>query len=198
MNKFVNIHSYKINTLSEGPGKRFAIWFQGCLKRCKGCCNQEILAVKKMNIISINDICSLILKSKNENNIEGVTFLGGEPILQIYGLIDIVKFCKKINLTSIVFSGYYKEEIQKMFPKESIELFNNIDILIDGPFEIENLETNRAYIGSKNQRTHFFTDKYDNSIFKNKNSLEIVSNLEYLIINGYPVNSNKKENNNGK
>src|SRR6059058_3547475 len=30
-------------TEAEGPGKRFALWFQGCPLRCPGCCNPEML-----------------------------------------------------------------------------------------------------------------------------------------------------------
>ena len=30
-------------TEAEGPGKRFAVWFQGCPLRCPGCCNPEFL-----------------------------------------------------------------------------------------------------------------------------------------------------------
>ena len=33
--------SYLSKTRSLGPGKRFAIWMQGCAKRCKGCINPE-------------------------------------------------------------------------------------------------------------------------------------------------------------
>ncbi|HEY8504811.1 MAG TPA: 4Fe-4S cluster-binding domain-containing protein, partial [Gemmataceae bacterium] len=33
-------------TEAEGPGKRFAVWFQGCPLRCPGCCNPEFLPFK--------------------------------------------------------------------------------------------------------------------------------------------------------
>ena len=31
------------HTEAEGPGVRFALWFQGCPLRCPGCCNPEML-----------------------------------------------------------------------------------------------------------------------------------------------------------
>ena len=31
------------STEAEGPGRRFALWFQGCSLRCPGCCNPEML-----------------------------------------------------------------------------------------------------------------------------------------------------------
>lgn len=187
--KTVNLYTYLNFTYSEGPGKRFSIWFQGCLKRCKGCCNQKLLKVYKNNIYSVDFICEEIRKSKELNDIEGVTFLGGEPILQIYSLIDIVKFCKKQGLSTLVFSGYYKQEIELMFPKESKILFENLDILIDGPFEIEKLDKKRKWIGSSNQNICFFSDRYSlKNFYKDLESIEIRVDEKELILNGAPIN----------
>ena len=33
-------------TQAEGPGLRTAIWVQGCLKRCVGCCNGKFLKIQ--------------------------------------------------------------------------------------------------------------------------------------------------------
>ena len=43
-------------TEAEGPGRRFALWFQGCPLRCPGCCNPEYLPFKGGNSIAIADI----------------------------------------------------------------------------------------------------------------------------------------------
>lgn len=186
--KTANLYKYISSTESEGPGKRFTIWFQGCLKRCKGCCNLNMLRLENKNIIYIEELKEKIIDSKIKNNIEGITFLGGEPILQIYALIDLVKFCKEQGLSSMVFSGYKKEEIERMLPEESKELFENLDILIDGEFEIDNIDNERKWIGSKNQKIHFFTDRYTMNDFLSdyKKSIEIRSDNKELIINGYP------------
>ena len=185
----VNLYNYIEDTVSEGPGKRFSIWFQGCLKRCKGCCNQELLRIYNNNIYEIEEINSKILNAKEKYNIEGITLLGGEPLLQIYGLIEISKFCKENDLTVMLFSGYYKFEIEKIFPIESKILFENIDLLIDGPFEINNLDNERRWIGSKNQNIHFFTDRYniDDFVKNNIRSVEIRISKEDFTLNGWPI-----------
>ncbi|WP_156300463.1 4Fe-4S single cluster domain-containing protein [Streptobacillus canis] len=189
MNKnTINIYSYIEATKSEGPGVRFCIWFQGCLKRCIGCCNTKLLKIEKKNILLIDEICQKILNAKEKYNIEGVTFLGGEPILQIYGLINIANYVKSLGLTNIVFSGYYKSELEKMLPNEIDTLFKIIDVLIDGPFEINNLDKKRRWIGSSNQNIHFFTNNYSIKDFEGKlSSLEIRLKDKELIINGYPL-----------
>lgn len=187
MNNTINIYSYIENTYSEGPGLRFTIWFQGCLKRCKGCCNEKILRIYNNNIYTVEEICGKILEAKEKYGIEGITFLGGEPILQIYGVIDIAKFCREHSLTSMLFTGYYKKEIEKIFPVESKELFSNLDIMIDGPFEIDNLDNERRWIGSKNQNIFMFTDAYSKNIFNNTfKSVEIRIDEEGLVLNGWP------------
>lgn len=43
---WLNISHIVEATEAEGPGLRFVIWVQGCLKRCKGCCNGELLKIK--------------------------------------------------------------------------------------------------------------------------------------------------------
>ena len=78
----LNIASIRKCTESEGIGKRFAIWTQGCLKRCKNCCNSNMQSFVARNIIDSEIIIKDIKLSKEKYDIEGITLIGGEPILQ--------------------------------------------------------------------------------------------------------------------
>ncbi len=45
---YLNLASIRMCTESEGPGRRLAIWVQGCKKRCTGCCNPDMQEIKKI------------------------------------------------------------------------------------------------------------------------------------------------------
>ncbi|MDA1467262.1 radical SAM protein [Brachyspira hyodysenteriae] len=107
----LNINSIRECSKSEGIGKRFAIWTQGCMKRCRNCCNTHMQPIIKKHIIDCDDIIEQIKYSKENYHIEGITLLGGEPILQSKGLAYIAKWCRENNLSVILFSGYTLEEI---------------------------------------------------------------------------------------
>src|ERR1700722_18171025 len=66
-------------TEAEGPGKRFALWFQGCPLRCPGCCNPEFLPFKGGASYTLPRVLSEIEEARAEGDIEGITLLGGEP-----------------------------------------------------------------------------------------------------------------------
>src|SRR5437763_8411542 len=66
-------------TEAEGPGKRFAVWFQGCPLRCPGCCNPEMLPFEGGHECSVVQLIDDIRQAKAEHAIEGISLLGGEP-----------------------------------------------------------------------------------------------------------------------
>lgn len=189
MTKFLNLAEIRECTESEGPGKRFALWCQGCRKRCPGCCNTHMQPLEKLHIVSADDVIELIRKSQQVNNIEGVSFIGGEPMLQAQGLSEIAKWCHENNLTVLVFTGYLLEELKTVDDKDINDLLNNIDLLVDGPYVQELYDTERDWIGSKNQCLHFLTDKYKPGIEKycNEHSVEFIVDNTEVQVNGWPI-----------
>ena len=169
------------NTKVEGPETRYCIWVQGCSRHCKGCQAVHTWSHAGGVLYKVNDIIADIKKQKN---IEGVTFLGGEPFEQAEALGIIAKAVKKEGLGVLCFTGGLLEELQ--LKDENKTLLENIDLLIDGAFEIENVDYSRPWCGSTNQRYHFLTNRYNEDIFeKYKNKIEInISKNGDIFMNG--------------
>ncbi|HHW39153.1 MAG TPA: radical SAM protein [Bacillales bacterium] len=179
------IHRYLPVTTVEGPGKRFCIWVQGCSIRCEGCGVPWTWNKEKGRAISIEQLFTEIKKSKQENGIEGVTFLGGEPFDQAMTLGKLAMMAKDLGLTVMTFSGYLYEDLQKR--DECQDLLAVADLLIDGPFVKSKLDLKRPWVGSSNQRYHFLTSAYKHL----ENNLESIGNkLEIRIYDDGTVSIN--------
>lgn len=164
---------YKIleETNVEGPFTRFCIWVQGCSRHCKGCYVQNTWDKSKGKIFSVDDIFE---KIKTKKNIEGVTFLGGEPFEQAEALGILAEKCKNIGLGVLTFTGGNYEELKELNDTNINRLLENTDLLIDGKFDEEKLDYSLPWVGSSNQRYIFLTDRYSEETIKNsKNKIEI-------------------------
>ena len=149
--------SFEAVTETLGPGKRYAIWVQGCKKRCKGCINPAGWSLDGGHEKTVEQIYSSIVSQKG---LTGVTISGGEPFLQFEELGKLISLIKESTLLDVmVFSGFSVEEIQKTYGENFEKMKKYIDILVDGEY-IENLNTGSMYRGSDNQRFFFFTPKY--------------------------------------
>lgn len=137
--------------LNNGIGCRVTLWLSGCSHKCKGCHNPESWDYYFGHIYNsetkkkILDICKLPY-------IKGLTLSGGEP-LQFTNTKELADLCKEVhNLNKDVwcYTGYYYKELPKPL-KEFVD--NNVDVLVDGPFEIDKLDTtsNNPFKGSINQ-----------------------------------------------
>lgn len=182
------------NTTVEGPGVRFCIWVQGCKKHCKDCWAKETWKFGVGKKYSVEELLSMIKLEKD--NIEGVTFLGGEPFEQSQELSELASGIKKLGLSIVCFTGY---EIDALKAKKDVyidKFLSKIDLLIDGGFEVENYDLSRPWVGSSNQRYLFLTDFYSEDIiskFKNKVEVRIGEDGK-LEINGMGDFQRIKEN----
>ena len=161
---WLNIAKIIDATEAEGPGVRGAIWTQGCLKRCQGCCNGEFLRIKPATIRTIEEIIERIEYNQINYNIEGITLLGGEPFIQAEGLSMVASSCQKLGLSVMIFTGYMLDELVEQCFKGSINLLKYTDILVDGEFDINQIEEKRNWVGSKNQMFNYLTSRYSEEI----------------------------------
>lgn len=168
-------------TTVEGPGNRFCIWTQGCKKHCKGCWAVDTWSFGTGKKYNVSDLYAQI---KSIENIEGVTFLGGEPFEQAEELSKLASLIKSDGLSIVCFTGYSYEELSSV--PFADELLKYVDLLIDGGFEKDKFDLSRPWVGSSNQRYIFLTDFYSiEDVKKYKNKIEArISSDGKLEING--------------
>lgn len=178
-------------TEAEGPGRRFAVWLQGCPLRCPGCCNPEMLSFEGGTAISLGDLIAQIEAAVHTQEVEGVTLLGGEPLAHAAGAAALARAVHQRGLTVMVFSGYTLEEARRLSDSAVAELLAVTDILVDGPYLRDRPETQRRWIGSANQRIHFLSNRYraDDPRWLLPNTLEIRLRGTELTVNGFPARS---------
>jgi anaerobic ribonucleoside-triphosphate reductase activating protein len=178
-------------TEAEGPGIRFALWFQGCPLRCPGCCNPEMLPFEGGSPVSVAEIVAGVEQAARDHGVEGITLLGGEPLAHAAGAAVLARALREKGLTVMVFSGYTLEEAQALPDTAVADLLACVDILVDGPYIREQPDTRRRWIGSTNQRIHFLSDRYreDDPRWLLPNTLEIRLRGLELTVNGFPARS---------
>ena len=190
-NVFVPVAQIIPVTEAEGPGVRFALWFQGCPLRCPGCCNPEMLPFEGGRSVALPALLEQIQASATDHGIEGITLLGGEPLAHAAGGAALARRVRDRGLSIMVFSGYTLEEARRLPDPAVAELLALTDILVDGPYDRAQPETRRRWIGSANQRAHFLTDRYraDDPRWLLPNTLEIRLRGQELSVNGFPARS---------
>ena len=145
-------------------------------------------ALVKREVVKTHSLIEKIEKSRVINGIEGITLLGGEPILQSIGLAKVAKWCSQNDLSVLLFSGYTLQEMQSMKLEGLAELLKYTDVLIDGEYIDELYDESRGIVGSSNQKNHFFTNFYNLNDFKNEVRVEIVLKKDSLRMNGWAIN----------
>lgn len=140
------IFDIKRFAVHDGPGIRTTVFFKGCLAHCWWCHNPESQSAEIQSVTKTNTLDSMIFEDKETvgrqisvdelfNEIKkdtvyfdesggGVTFSGGEPLMQPEFLQSILKFCKGANIhTTLDTTGYCSPEIMQ-------SIFKYVDLLL--------------------------------------------------------------------
>ena len=138
-----------------GPRVRTSIYLSGCNLHCKGCFNYEAWDFNSGELVT-EEIINQLIKSIEPEFIQGISILGGEPLdaKNQETTLKIIKAVKKAygDTKDIwIWTGYV---VDKNLPQTSStkQILHNVDVIVDGPFIIEEQDVTLPYAGSKNQR----------------------------------------------
>lgn len=109
------LNSIETMGLVDGPGVRFVAFLSGCKLRCLFCHNPETWKVQNTDLkMTPEELVAKIKRYLPYYNNGGVTFSGGEPLLQKDFLLECLKLLKQENIhtaidTAGVGNGDYEE-----------------------------------------------------------------------------------------
>jgi len=172
-------------TEAEGPGRRFALWVQGCAIRCPGCCNPEMFGTEGGRE---DDTERLAMQALATAGLEGISVLGGEPCEQPDAVADFCERVKRGGLSVMIYSGYTLAELKAKQSSGIERVLAAADLLVDGRYERDLPEQKRRWLGSSNQQLHFLSSRYakDDPRFISANTVELRLTKDGLVVNGWP------------
>lgn len=151
MSRRIRLAGIAYESLVNGPGMRRVLFAQGCKHNCAGCFNPETHDFSGGEEMDMDEI----IKDIAENPmLKGVTFSGGDPLEQAEEFAYIAEKVKALGLNVWCYTGYTYEYIIKNLANDShlATLLNNIDVLVDGRFDISKTQNSLRFRGSTNQR----------------------------------------------
>ena len=149
--------------IANGLGVRTTLFVSGCRNHCKGCFQPETWDFK-YGMEFTKEVEDEILESLDKPFVNGLTLLGGDPF-EIENQEVLLPFLRRVKeLYSTLnspkdiwaYTGYiYDKDLisgGKCFSKDTLEMLSLIDVLVDGPFILEQKDLLLKFRGSSNQR----------------------------------------------
>ena len=164
--------------VSNGEGLGVSLFVQGCHFHCRGCFNPETWDFSGGKEWT-NEIKNKFLELAGRSYINRISILGGEPLCD-ENVTDVLLLIKELkakypNKNIWLYTGYNFDEIIKRgntneqnYWKKRFEAVLNVDMVVDGQFQIENQDLYNekiVFAGSTNQRIINIQDAMKNTVF---------------------------------
>lgn len=149
------IADYKRFLMTDGEGIRCSLYVSGCPFHCVECYNSSIWDFQAGH--EYNDkLEAQIMDSLAQSFVQGITFLGGEPLLNTGVLLPLArKIRERFGHTKDIWcwTGYTWEELMRDGEtQDKLDLLHEIDILVDGRYIKTLHDSLLQFRGSRNQR----------------------------------------------
>lgn len=146
--RYSNIEYFEV---CNGVDVGVSLYTQGCAKHCKGCFNQQAWDfdggekyTEEFKLEVVSACC--------RPGIKRFSILGGEPLIERnrQELLDLCSEIKECNpyIKIWLYTGNVYEDIKDDWS----DLLNYVDVLVDGPFEVDKRDITLQFRGSSNQR----------------------------------------------
>lgn len=142
-------HNITNDDMLNGEGLRSVLWLAGCAHACKGCHNPITWSLEG-GLDFDEDAKQELIASLDHDYIQGVTLSGGDPLhpenrKDVETLVNELKTVLP-DKTIWIYTGYEYGDVK------GLQLLENVDVLVDGPFKEERLSPTLPWVGSDNQR----------------------------------------------
>jgi len=139
------------DSIVDGEGIRTVIWTQGCPHHCLGCHNPGTHDVHGGALLELEEVYSMIDDLEGQ---DGITFSGGDPFLQPGACAKIASYARKKGYNIWCYTGYTFEQLLDLSKNDThvLEFLKEIDVLVDGKFELSKKSFSIPFVGSTNQR----------------------------------------------
>ena len=142
-------HNITKDDMNNGDGLRVVLWVAGCNHCCKGCQN-PVTWDPEGGLLFDEAAKAEIFEQLDKDYISGITLSGGDP-LHPANRLEMREFAREVKTkypdkTIWLYTGDVWDNILH-YP-----IMKDVDVVVDGEFQIDKLDTKLMWKGSSNQR----------------------------------------------
>lgn len=134
-------------SIVDGIGLRYVVFFQGCPHNCKGCHNPQTHSFNGGKFVHADTIINEVI---NNPLLDGITLSGGDPLCYPRQCVILAERVREYNKTVWIYTGYTFEEIMANPRKRRV--LPVTDVIVDGKYIEEQRDLDLRFRGSNNQR----------------------------------------------
>src|SRR5512146_912679 len=95
----LNVAAICPTTRALGPGVRAVVWVQGCAFHCPGCIAPDWIPIRPARLVKPEALAEELLA---DPEVTGLTFSGGEPMLQASALARLARAARNMRDVDII------------------------------------------------------------------------------------------------
>lgn len=145
----MKIYGLVQDSIVDGPGFRFTCFVQGCPHHCPGCHNPDSHDPAGGREMTVDEVAAQLLRNPLT---DGLTLSGGDPFAQAEDCLALAKIAHAHGLNVWAWSGWTFEYLRDQGSQAQKDLLAGVDVLVDGPFLLEQRTLSLPWRGSRNQR----------------------------------------------